>query len=96
MPTYAATERFLRDFDSLTEQQRGQFRRARWRFVDDLRLQRCRSGLRVKAYQGMKGWFEMSWAPDGRALFSYGAPVIPGEPHVIWQRIGTHDIFRDA
>ena len=37
--------------------------------------------------------FEMTWAPDGRATFSYGASLHEGEPHVIWRRIGTHSLF---
>ncbi len=37
----------------------------------------------------------MTWAPDGRALFRYGDPVCEGEPHVVWLRIGTHDILDD-
>lgn len=31
--------------------------------------------------------------PDGRATFMYGPEQIPGEPHIIWRRIGGHDIF---
>jgi hypothetical protein len=34
-------------------------------------------------------------APDGRATFSYGEEMRPGEPHVIWRRVGTHDVLRD-
>jgi hypothetical protein len=36
----------------------------------------------------------MTWAADGRATFEYGQEVRPGEAHIIWRRIGTHDIFR--
>jgi hypothetical protein len=36
----------------------------------------------------------MTWAADGRATFEYGQEIRPGEPHIIWRRIGTHDIFR--
>jgi hypothetical protein len=62
--------------------------------VDDLvRGGGFRPGLRIRAYQRIAGWFEMTWAPDGRALFSYGRPVRPGETHIIWQRVGTHDIL---
>jgi hypothetical protein len=39
------------------------------------------------------GVWEISWAADGRATFNYGDEVIPGERHIIWRRIGTHDIF---
>jgi len=35
----------------------------------------------------------MTWDNDGRATFSYGEERVPGEPHVIWRRIGTHAIF---
>lgn len=59
----------------------------------DLRAGRFRRGLRVKAVQGAAGIFEMTWAPNGRATFQYGAQRRPGERHVIWRRIGTHDIF---
>ena len=54
-----------------------------------------RKGLRVKRIRGAAGeiW-EMTWAPDGRATFQYGKERIPGEPHIIWRRIGTHGIFQ--
>jgi hypothetical protein len=32
-------------------------------------------------------------APDGRATFQYGDEVQAGEPHIVWRRIGTHDVF---
>lgn len=35
----------------------------------------------------------MTWGSDGRALFRYGDAKRPGERHVIWHRVGTHDIF---
>ncbi len=37
---------------------------------------------------------EMTFAPDGRATWEFGAEVKVGQVHVIWRRIGTHDIFR--
>ena len=51
------------------------------------------NGLRIKRVQGSPGVFEMTFAPDGRATFSFGEPVLKGQPHVIWRRVGTHDIF---
>jgi len=38
--------------------------------------------------------FEMTWADDGRATFQYSDAVVEGETHVIWRRVGTHDIFK--
>lgn len=28
-----------------------------------------------------------------RAAFRYGSEQIPGETHIIWRRVGGHDIF---
>jgi hypothetical protein len=52
-------------------------------------------GLRVKRVQGAEGVWEVTFAPDGRATFMYGAEVRPGEAHVIWRRVGTHDVLSD-
>ena len=46
--------------------------------------------------KGATGVFEMTWADDGRATFGYGEPVLEGEPHVVWRRIGTHAIFKQT
>ncbi|HEV2755352.1 MAG TPA: hypothetical protein VG318_06200 [Actinomycetota bacterium] len=43
--------------------------------------------------QGARNVYEMTWAPNGRATFEYGDERIEGEPHVVWRRVGTHDIF---
>jgi hypothetical protein len=51
--------------------------------------------LRVHRVQGHDGVWELTWAPDGRATFSYGPEVRPGEPHVMWRRIGDHSILSD-
>ncbi|HWY18304.1 MAG TPA: hypothetical protein VNY27_06280 [Solirubrobacteraceae bacterium] len=37
----------------------------------------------------------MTWAADGRATFRYGLEVLPGEPHIVWLRIGKHAILDD-
>ena len=47
----------------------------------------------LKAYRGQEGVYEMTWAGNGRALFMYGREVRPGEPYIIWLRIGGHEIF---
>lgn len=93
MPTFELGPSFLTDYKSLTREQKDLFLVARLKFVDDLRTGRFRAGLRVKSYRAIPGVFEMTWAPDGRALFLFGAPVHEGEPHIIWLRIGTHAIL---
>jgi hypothetical protein len=37
----------------------------------------------------------MTWADDGRATFEYGLKVRIDEVHIVWRRIGSHDIFRE-
>ena len=94
MPTFAWLARFGTDFDALSPKQQTAFLIAVEQFVEDLRSATgFRKGLRVKGVQGAAGIFEMSWADDGRATFEYGEPVIAGEPHIIWRRVGTHTIF---
>lgn len=98
MPTFETLPRFTNDLDRLTPQQRYRFRRTVAAFVDDLRTGRqFRPGLRVKRVQRAAGIYERTWSmgtgPAGRATFEYGSEVRPGTPHVIWRRIGTHDIL---
>ena len=94
MPTFRALPRFLRDYARLSDEQVRQWKRALRVFVHGLQEGSLSPGLRVKRVQGHPGVWELSWAPDGRATFTYGDEIRPGDPHVIWRRIGTHDIFR--
>jgi hypothetical protein len=80
----------------LTPAQREHFKRAVRVFVEDLRSNNpFRASLRVKGGQGIPGIFEMTWEmPDGRATFSYGDERVSGQPHIIWRRVGGHEIFK--
>lgn len=51
--------------------------------------------LRVKRVQGTEGVWEITFAPDGRATFEYGDEVLAGEPHIIWRRVGRHDVLSE-
>ncbi|MFF8919162.1 hypothetical protein ACF08M_39200 [Streptomyces sp. NPDC015032] len=97
MPTYEALPRFTTDLNRLTPEQRRRFRRAATAFVHDLRTGRFRAGLRIKRVQRAPGIYELTWSmgtgPAGRATWQYGPDRRPGTPHVIWRRIGTHDIL---
>lgn len=96
MPTHEEWTQFLREFEKLTEQQQDEFILAMKQIVKDLRKRRdFHRRLRVKGVQGHPGVFEMTWAPDGRATFSYGAAFQEGEAHIIWRRIGSHDILKN-
>lgn len=94
MPTFRWLARFGADFDRLSPAQQAAFLAAIAQFVEDLSAGgRFRKGLRVKGVQGASGVFEMTWADDGRATFQYGDAVLEGEAHIIWRRVGTHDIL---
>jgi hypothetical protein len=95
MPTHDETARFWRDYDDLTPEERIRFRKAVREFIHDLKAGGTfRDGLGVKGVKRLPGVFEMTWAPDGRALFEYGKPKFPGDVNIIWLRCGTHDIFK--
>jgi hypothetical protein len=93
VPTFAQTARFRRDFAKLSASQKEAFRAAAAKFVADLVSGSFRPGLRVKGVQGAEGVFEMTWADDGRATFEYGPSIHEGEIHIVWRRVGTHQVF---
>lgn len=97
MPTYDEDPRFWRDWEKLTLDQHSLFLEAVYQLVEDLKAKRPpRPGLRVKGYKRRLGVFEMTWAKDGRALFKYGTSPHPGDVHITWLRIGTHDILLNS
>jgi hypothetical protein len=95
MPTHDELAHFLREFAALSPAQQKQFLKAVVKLVNDLQAGRgFRPSLRIKGVQGHPGIFEMTWAGDGRATFDYGDEQRPGETHIIWRRIGGHDILK--
>ncbi|GGU62587.1 hypothetical protein [Streptomyces daghestanicus] len=97
MPTYETLPRFSSDLNRLTPEQRRRFRQTVTAFVEDLRTGTFRAGLRVKRVRLAPGIYELTWSagtgPVGRATWEYGPERRPGTPHVIWRRIGSHDIL---
>jgi hypothetical protein len=98
VPTFARLARFDREFRRLPRELQSAFLAMLPTFIAALREvpPAFPHGLRVKRVQGTSGVWEITFAPDGRATFGYGDEVIPGQPHVIWRRIGTHDVLSDA
>jgi len=93
MPTHEEDARFLRELARLSPDQRIRFNVAIPKLVGGLVSGSMPASLRVKRVQNTVADFEMTWAPDGRAIFRYGDEAHAGDPHIIWLRIGTHDIF---
>lgn len=93
MPTWESTGRFSKDWALLDPSDQARFLRAVRDFAEDLQSGQPRPGLRVKGVQSARGVFEMTWGPDGRATFEFGDELRENEPHIIWRRIRTHDIF---
>ena len=49
----------------------------------------------MKGVRTHPGVWELTWADDGRATFRYGESRRPGDPHIVWRRVGTHDILEN-
>ena len=92
-PTFKLEPRFDRDWVLLRKADQELVRVALKKFRAELTAGQFPTGMRGKRVQGVSGIFEMTFAPDGRATWQFGDELIDGEPHIIWRRIGTHDIF---
>ena len=96
MPTRDIDPGFWDDFARLMLAQQQRFLRVVRRFAEDADAGAFRSALRVKPLRGHPGIWEMTWeGNDGRATFMYGPEKLPGKRHVIWLRIGGHEIFQE-
>ncbi|PPS89470.1 hypothetical protein [Streptomyces sp. MH60] len=100
MPTFETAAHFKRDFKRLSPEDKKRFEDIiQNKFVPDVAVGQFRPGLRVKPVQGVNipagesPIMEMTWAPDGRATWQFGPMVREGEPHVVWRRVGGHEIF---
>ncbi|MEW2122025.1 hypothetical protein AB0945_44380 [Streptomyces sp. NPDC005474] len=80
MPTFETLPRFTTDLKHLTPAQCRRFHRVVLNaFVPDLRTGRqFRPGLRIKSVRCAPGVYELTWAPDGRATWSYGGEKVAG------------------
>ena len=96
MPTYNVDPRFLREYLSLTRQQRAVFRRARDRFVVAWKADRpFEAGLGIREMTDHPGIYEYRFSAGGRATFNYGSEARGANAYVIWRRIGGHEIYRE-
>ena len=93
-PTYHLVSGFAREFEHLPREQRRAFLKAVAKLIEALKGgARPPNSLRIKRVQGTDDIWEMSYSGDGRATFRYGAEQRAGETHVIWLRVGGHEIL---
>lgn len=98
MPTHEEDSAFLRDYRRLSKAQKLLLLRMRSLMIDDLREMEAaeatwfREGL-VHKLQGAHNRYELRWAQDGRAIFSFGQQQRSCLLHIHWHRCGTHDIL---
>src|SRR5438034_10323383 len=108
MPTYGTWPRFDNDYRRLRPWQRKLFLAARDEFTRALlrwEAQGCRpspppcpDALQVQDVKGHPGVWELTWEKsNGRATWEFGdpRPQYPGKAHIVWRRIGGHEIFSD-
>jgi hypothetical protein len=97
LPTFERLARFDREFRRMPRELQRAFLAMLPLFIAALRNSppTFPPALRVKRVQGTDGVWEVTFAPDGRATFAYGSELRPGEPHVIWRRVGSHQVLTD-
>jgi hypothetical protein len=97
VPTFERLARFDREFRRLPRELQRAFLAMLPVFVAALKEDPpvFPPALRVHRVQETAGVWEITFAPDGRATFEYGAEVMAGEPHVVWRRVGTHAVLSE-
>jgi hypothetical protein len=94
VPTYEETNRFNSEYNRLSADKQALFNQARKEWVAALKAHRAPPArLGIRRFLSIEGMYEFHFAPNGRALFRYGPEKQSGEPHIIWERIGGHDIY---
>jgi hypothetical protein len=94
VPTYEETKRFNNEYNRLRTDKRALFNQACKEWVTALKThQPPPARLGIRRFLSIEGMYEFHFAPDGRTLFRYGPEQKPGEVHIIWERIGGHDIY---
>ncbi|HEY4897584.1 MAG TPA: hypothetical protein VII01_16050 [Solirubrobacteraceae bacterium] len=97
MPTFERLARFDGEFRRLSREQQRAFLAMLPVFIAALKENppSFPPALRVRRVQGAVGVWEITFARDGRATFEYGPEVLAHEPHVVWRRVGSHDVLID-
>ncbi|HEY7347612.1 MAG TPA: hypothetical protein VH599_04780 [Ktedonobacterales bacterium] len=98
MPTFEVEERFRQAYQRLHVQKKAAFLKARDDLVAWLVAKKKQpdlvppAPLRLHFIESKDAW-SITFGGDQRALWRYGEEVLPGEVHIIWERIDGHDIY---
>jgi hypothetical protein len=94
-PTFDRLAQFKRDYAKLTPPQRDQFRAAVKTFVAPFSTMPpgdFRHPL-IRELKEHPGYYELQFAPDTRAIYTFGEAIRRGQPHVVWCRIGSDAVL---
>lgn len=93
MPTFDVSDQFWNEWDRLHLSRQERFLKARDEFVACLKKKRpFPAHLDIHPLKSQKGVFIFCFGPDNRALFRYGDEQAPGDAHILWLRIGGHEV----
>ncbi|HJS93916.1 MAG TPA: hypothetical protein VJ741_06610 [Solirubrobacteraceae bacterium] len=92
-PTFERLAQFKRDYAKLTQSERQLFRAAAKRFVSPLSTTPPSDpgAVQLRELGDHPGFYELRFGDDTRAIYTFGQAVRPGQPHVIWCRVGNTD-----
>jgi hypothetical protein len=90
-PTFDRLAQFKRDYVKLTPSQRDQFRAAVKKFVAPFSTTPPGDVGEplVRELTEHPGYYELRFAKDTRAIYTFGQAIRRGQPHVVWCRIGS-------
>lgn len=92
-PTFDRLAQFKRDYAKLTRPQRESFRAAVKKFVAPFSTTPPGDFGQplVQELKEHPGYYELRFAADTRAIYTFGQAIRRGQPHVVWCRIGSND-----
>jgi len=92
-PTFDRLAQFKRDYAKLTRPQRESFRVAVKKFVAPFSTTPPGDFGEplVRELTEHPGYYELRFAADTRAIYTFGQAIRRGQPHVVWCRVGSND-----
>ncbi|MGH2409666.1 MAG: hypothetical protein ACRDGS_04760 [Chloroflexota bacterium] len=95
MTSYDWHNRFLAEYERLSPEDQDAFQAAIRRFVAALRASRAPDpGLGIRQMTNHPGIYEFHFSRRGGATFHYGSEDRGKEAHVVYRRVGGHEIYR--